>query len=272
MPEWLYVKLPCPVGCAIDADEVLRVVVAPTAAVLRDRSAIDRFFFLRYFEGGLHVRYRLRLTGLESEEAVRGIVYVAATEAGLAPVGAVYEQELWKYGGPEGLDIAERHFTASSVLALSCIERTPRFRAARAMVAMQAFKALLTEAGIIGLARTRFLLAYRDYWRSVYRAIYAHPPPVRGADAETRAWMGACGAPDDMADVVGEIAGPGLNQWLDALHQDVTALRALVVARKLTTTVEHVVSNFAHTFHNRLGLGVADEVLLADYLLGAPCQ
>ncbi|MCX2951557.1 lantibiotic dehydratase C-terminal domain-containing protein [Lentzea sp. NEAU-D7] len=140
MAEWLSVH----VHYRGDLDVLLRDAVAP---LVRDNG-----FFLRYWDGGSHVRVRLRHAD-RSIVAERLHGYLAASPAPettspqeyarLAPVLAAregmtghlplrpnnsiefvpYQPELGKYGG--NLAAVERHFTESSRLALDVLHRRP---------------------------------------------------------------------------------------------------------------------------------------------------
>ena len=52
---WLYVRIYCQMT---EADEVLLNLVAPLVHVLQEQGLISSFFFIRYFEGGHHLRAR----------------------------------------------------------------------------------------------------------------------------------------------------------------------------------------------------------------------
>jgi thiopeptide-type bacteriocin biosynthesis protein len=166
--------------------------------------------------------------------------------------------------------VAEAHFMASSELALACIERTVDAPARRRMVALQAFRALLHAAGIAGDARRSLLAAYADYWRHVHLQLTGTQVPPFVAGAEARTWLGASVATTAaLRRLIGAMAGSGLKPWMRSLDRDIGTLTALAATDRLTQALPTIVANFAHTLHNRLDLGVADEVMVAEYLLQA---
>lgn len=132
-------------------DAMLRGCVSPLVARLREEGSVQRFFFVRYADGGPHVRLRFggSTTVLEREVRPRVDAWLAAylranpAGAGLASPGTVfgrheapaawtanntwcwvaYEREWSRYGGPVAMDIAEQHFDFSSGRALEVISR-----------------------------------------------------------------------------------------------------------------------------------------------------
>lgn len=142
-----------------DQDGLLTDGVAPVLGPLRESGAVDGWFFLRYWQGGHHVRLRLRVAVAEAEAVVEEVAgklrahlaenpaaeeFDAAefsreaqpTMASLEGAAAeeihppdtirrvAYVPELDKYGGPEGVRIAEDYFGASSDIVLDALRRT----------------------------------------------------------------------------------------------------------------------------------------------------
>jgi thiopeptide-type bacteriocin biosynthesis protein len=113
---WLYVKAYC--GPAA-ADTVLRDAVSAAIAAARQRGALEQWFFVRYGDPDWHVR--VRVAG--QPDRLRDEVQPLLTDA-LAPlVGAglvwraqldTYEREVERYGGDQGMLLAEEAFCADS--------------------------------------------------------------------------------------------------------------------------------------------------------------
>lgn len=111
---WVYCRLHCGVS---SADTVVRRA-AETAGELRAAGHIDEWHFLRYAEGGHHIRVRMRavpdhrewvlleMTGMAAALRAEGIVTRCAFDE--------YVPEVARYGGAEALPLAQRLFTASS--------------------------------------------------------------------------------------------------------------------------------------------------------------
>jgi thiopeptide-type bacteriocin biosynthesis protein len=141
-----------------EQDAFLVDAVAPAVAPLYDSGVLERSFFLRYWQGGHHIRLRLRLAGPDPESGERHVREVAgrlaahlaefpggpgptAEEFGdaqatmaalesetpdeLRPPDSIhrvpYTPEYGKYGGEEGVAIAERFFDRSSAVALAAL-------------------------------------------------------------------------------------------------------------------------------------------------------
>ena len=164
-----------------DQDAVIVGVIKPSVDRLREAGVADGFFFLRYWEGGPHVRFRV-LT--ESPEEVRAIVEQTAAEfyaaspsttsmsekdyAESAPAHAALEEmaefdpvlhpdnsvafidylpETEVFGKGASLEAVEQQLMASSVLAVEMIARgrTAGQRAMDAFAMMAANRTLFTS-------------------------------------------------------------------------------------------------------------------------------
>ncbi|NUR60157.1 MAG: hypothetical protein HOV87_16065 [Catenulispora sp.] len=141
-----------------DLDALIAGVVGPVVEQLTQSGAVDRYFFLRYWEGGQHIRLRMRVTELEQQAMVRDLVqarartYFAANpsaapisqhdyeafaaraargerrqdhdarlRAGDAAEFIVYRPEYSAFGDAECVSAVEEHFTDSSRLALEIV-------------------------------------------------------------------------------------------------------------------------------------------------------
>jgi hypothetical protein len=157
-----------------DLDALVTAVVAPLVAELTGSGAIEGHFFLRYWEGGPHVRLRLRPANRDLAGPVRDLVRARATEylashsstprlapesyralaeklgraerrdeyeTGLRPNDSVqfiaYRPEYAAYGDDACLAAVEQHFTESSTIALGLL-RSGRSREQRAASALAA--------------------------------------------------------------------------------------------------------------------------------------
>jgi thiopeptide-type bacteriocin biosynthesis protein len=113
--DWLYIQYFCGASCA-------EQVIASTAGLagrLREAGAADLWFFVRYGEGGNHVRVRIRAT----TSTARMTVLAAIEDLGRTLLASgvstgyriePYLPEVRRYGGEAGLPLAERLFSADS--------------------------------------------------------------------------------------------------------------------------------------------------------------
>lgn len=121
--EWVYLKAYC--GVEIQTD----LITGPLnnfAADLMTKEAVSRWFFVRYQDPDHHIRVRfrcdpsLRRPGLLSEVCDWAKQLVAV---GLCTRFSLdtYDQELERYGGVEGMDVAERVFCVDSTTVTNCL-------------------------------------------------------------------------------------------------------------------------------------------------------
>jgi hypothetical protein len=143
-----------------DLDELIVGVVPRTIRELREHGLADDFFFLRYWDGGTHLRLRVRPSSGAAKPAIEQVVgrrfaahfdsspatsdmrqdeyaELARTLAGwesvpsfaerLYPNNSVefipYVRERERYGYGASVTAAERHFTDSSQIALDLLTR-----------------------------------------------------------------------------------------------------------------------------------------------------
>jgi class I lanthipeptide synthase len=144
-------------------DELLRDLIAPIVAQLRTSGAVERWFFVRYADPDWHLR--LRLAG--DRKRLRVEVEPALTEAldTFLADGRVwriqldtYEREVERYGGPEGMQLAEEAFCADSDVALGILALTAGERGldARWRLCLAGIDLLLDDLGLDMIAKQRF--------------------------------------------------------------------------------------------------------------------
>lgn len=141
-------------------DRLLTDLVDPLLDELRERRLADRGFFLRYWDGGPHIRFRVLPSCLEAVAAVRGLIeqrafaYFAHSPApevlsqeeylhsareigaweGVRPTERMYANnsvhflpyvpEHHRYGQGATLEVVEEHFSTSSELTLELLRGT----------------------------------------------------------------------------------------------------------------------------------------------------
>ena len=120
--EWLFLKI---YAAPVSGDRLLREVVAPLAALHREREPEAPWFFLRYSDPENHLRARFRA----SRETQRLLDDRAAEltqplfRDGLAHRMSVdtYVREIERYGGGRGIELAEDWFRLDSEAALAVL-------------------------------------------------------------------------------------------------------------------------------------------------------
>lgn len=201
---------------AAAADRFLLDWVTPQVRRLMGSGGASGWFFLRYWEGGPHLRLRLR--GLSSagreqlladaRAAVPG--YLSAqpptreayyrnhffdgqpldlTQLPWFDEGSVvvmpYEPEWRRYGGAAGLPVNERLFDLGSTLALSLVRASPGDVSRRLQLAasLMPLFALAWQPDLTGVAR--FLDDYVAYWTMSSAEVKAFNTPAAHAPAPT---------------------------------------------------------------------------------------
>lgn len=270
-------------------DDLLRQCVAPVVARLFRQQLVTHFFFIRYAEGGPHVRLRLKTAA-----SVHGTL-VARLQAQLSrfqqranrlptntPASSwlqvvAYEPETARYGGSAGLAIAEAFFEASSRAVLSWLrtqgQQAEAHRLTTALVLHTGFAAACLPAPAAadwlrhyvedwlphdpqaGLARP----AEQAYWRGVFAERGQQYQPALAA-LVAQHWRRAAGSqPGNPAWLAHFI---GATRHAAAQYQQVVPDHARRRA---------IFASLLHMTNNRLGVPNHDEAFLA-YLLGSSLQ
>lgn len=109
-------------------------------ANLQKRQLIESFFFIRYYDTGPHIRLRLKGEDAKIDKEVMPILIEYLDSARemtekedasafriLSYTFVAYEPEVERYGGEEGILIAEDHFQASSLAILAMMAETEKW-------------------------------------------------------------------------------------------------------------------------------------------------
>jgi len=297
---------------APECDDVVLGVMEPFVRRCQQEGWIDGWFFIRYGEHGPHVRLRLHGPGDVLDETVWPalLAHVRTLHPGAAeglpdtppappgppepapdrggePVRVThvarieYEPETDRYGGPEGIRVAERFFELSSEAALALLHRTNRTEKSSRLG-----KGLLTMVELLHVfSRDR---AAASRWAEQYNVGY-----LRGVarDEEARgAWLGAFDSGyGSQADTLGEYVeevwsrmdeGEPLSEALDLYRDGLVEVRghfrelfdAGLLGRpgeaytEWEAAVGGICSSYLHMTNNRLGITIQEESYLA-YLI-----
>lgn len=269
------------------ADRVILEVVAPLVGESLERDWIRRFFFVRYSEGGAHVRLRLygrpevldrRLKPRLRECAAAELGHDAAAGPVRRLAWVPYEPEVERYGGPHGVVLAEQLFHDSSEIAIRLLRKLgARERPARLGQALLAMVVLLsafldTRARSADLADT--------YGRSYLQALAPDP-------AQQAAWLRAFERGyDRQADklaaylevawetlAAGEELTPELTRYRQRLRTIAERFRSLLEGGKLQReaqtfrdweeSVGMILPSYMHLMNNRLGITGQEESYLS---------
>ena len=193
---WLYAKLYTSVSAT---DALLASVARPVVAVARAHGSADGWFFARYGDPDWHLR--LRLHG-DPRALLRDVMpQLCAAAAPALADGRVrrlafdtYERELERYGGPDGMALSERLFTADSDAALELIGLTPGDGGADARwrVTLLGIDRLLDDLGLDLGVRRGVLAATRTGSAPSSGSVLPSQRRSRGASARSATSSGAC--------------------------------------------------------------------------------
>jgi thiopeptide-type bacteriocin biosynthesis protein len=270
--EWLYLKA---YGGASNLDRVLSESVAPVVRSLLDRSAIDRWFFVRYRDPEHHLRLRLHGDPTRLDRDVRPALESALRDAQRSGLmwrieGSTYEREVERYGGLAALQIAESVFHADSdaVLALldGVIEGTGRdpTDVLRWRAALRGIDGILAAFGVEPPSRVAVLRARRD---ALIAEIGTSPEALRRAGVGYR--MRAAEL-DRIITVPDTPPSPGLASAWEAMAARDAAIAALAPSLLAAVAVQadRVLGSFLHMHVNRVFARspLEKEIVLYDWL------
>lgn len=270
--EWLYVKLYTGTSTA---DGLLRDIVGPTVREALASGAADSWFFIRYADPEWHLRVRLH----GDPAALHGQVLPALHESLAAFLADgrlwkvqldTYDREVERYGGPEGIELAERLFRADSDAVLEIIEMIEGDEGAdiRWRLALLGCDLLLSDLGLtpedrrtaLGHLRTSFLREFSG--GKVLRV---------QLDQKLRAERRSLAALLEGGPGADEILAPALDvlaRRSRAIAPITEELRQREAAGRLTVPVMEMSTSYVHMFVNRIirSAARAHELVLYDFL------
>ena len=251
--EWTYLKLYT--GSA-SAESLLREMIAPLAHDLTSSGAADRWFFLRYGDPRFHLRVRFHGDHMAILESAQQLA-ARALSAGLAQDAQLgtYQREIERYGGADGILIAERLFHADSetvVALLGMFEPGERGLEERWQLGALGSYALMRDMGLDDQARVGLARHMHGHLEREFRA----DAPLRNAIARrVRADSGAVEALlTATADSEHPLA-PGIavlaqrSERIKPLAAELAALRA---ADRLDLPLDALATSYVHMWLNRL--------------------
>lgn len=247
--DWLYLQIYCG---SLSADELLREAVAPLVAEARARGELHSWFYIRYADPEWHLRLRL-----QAGEATPALL--ARVEAALEPLRAdgrvwrvrvdTYQPELERYGGAEGVLLAERLFEADSDAALAVLERLDGDAGedARWRLTLRALHLLLQDLDIAIADRLRLLGELRRDWGRQVGLGKAAEAALNARFRQERASLEAMIAPT--WDPEHPLA-PGF-EILEARRERIRELGRALREAALNQPVEEIARSYAHMTVNR---------------------
>ena len=262
MSQWIYVKVATE---GRDENQLLSDVMRPWLAEQGD--SIKRFFFLRYFEGGQHLRCRFELAEQTDSNAVQAALTetLNAVQPALSLQWCGYQPELLKHGGHYGMAVAHNQFAASAQFALSMLEDTRERLHNRPLVATLAMHQVFDALQLPRAERIAWLSRYSQYWQRVSGVdACQRPQPDEAQIAQCLELI------DQPLAVLADLqisTEAQCTAYADRIKGDIAQLNHHADAGTLWASRELVVSNLLHTANNRMGLVPVWECYCADMLL-----
>lgn len=322
-PSWFYVRFHFPAAVGEDARSHRRAVDAserfllhfalPEFASMKAEGMCRRHFFIRYAEGGYHLRLRCLCDGEASASAARrrlfGAIERFMREEADPPGGAsdttelmrggrlvedTYLPELDKYCGPDGMDLAERHFERCSMLVGEALQACAE-GLNRDQVALWLIGQALVGSGLSPVEISAVMSGHARYWWLAFgrdpseveaimertyankrealsiflpgaeegggtRYALAHPAVERRLGSVRDLYRGTL-----RSYIERECAGNLHSPAQPLLMQDVSALESFATVARCPMSCLLVLPNLIHMMNNRLGVDVGKEAQLAYF-------
>ncbi len=270
---WVFAKVYSGVGLA---DRLLLEQLAPLSQVLASDGRIDRWFFVRYQDPDAHLRWRLRVRAGTSPHEVQRLVAEAlrpVIDQGLVRRLAfdTYERELERYGGADGLELAEDWFSHDSDAVVSILEAlgdSDDGGELRWRVGLLGADALLADLGLDVQARHAVVSRACDGWGRTLHADAAFRAQVatrlRPLHRELTALL-TSGVDQDSA--LGRAVEP-LRVRSERSRAGMLRVQELEKAGVLGRPVDVLAESYVHMFMNRLFGSEQNlhELVLYDFL------
>lgn len=179
--RWIsaHIGLTCQTVYGPEVDCVLTGDIEPLIRKLTHECLIESFFFIRYSEGGHHLRLRVRAKSSDEdmvrqtlEQVVACLINRPTSQDVLATVTRLdwvpYEPEITRYGGSKAIAVAESVFNISSIAAFSMLSA---LRQGRSVRLGKGALAMLVLAVVFGSTRDNVLALLEQYSRVYLRRL-----------------------------------------------------------------------------------------------------
>jgi thiopeptide-type bacteriocin biosynthesis protein len=271
--EWLYAKL---YTGAATADQVLGALVRPVTELALRSGAADGWFFVRYGDPDWHVRLRFhgepaRLWG-EVWPALRAAAAPFLDDSRVWRLQLdTYEREVERYGGAQGIVLAEQLFEADSEAALEVVGLYPEDARGdvRWRLALYGMDRLLTDLPLDLDQRREVLWKVRASFAAEFRADVNLRRQLGDRFRRERPTLERLLAPDggNAADVL----APGravLRRRSRRWAPSIAALTGAAAAGQLSQSLTELAASALHMHANRVLRSAQrpQELVLYDFL------
>jgi thiopeptide-type bacteriocin biosynthesis protein len=258
-------------------ERIISELMTPIAREVRDAPELDSLFFARYNVPSWQLRFRILgrpdwISGPVRERVRQGVAPLQAAGTVDSVEFAEYDRELERYGGEEGMALAEQLFLHDSLAILDLIEadRQGLLEKSRREISLLMTERLLdllhfdraqrTAFYAYGYQWTREMATWRDEDLDKIEQRYGElQPGLQGLFTGERRgdpawlWGGASAA---------RIAG----RWLEASRPVAEAIRAAHAAGRIRQSLEILAWSYAHMSCNRFGIDSTPEAILRYFM------
>ena len=260
-------------------EALLMEQVMPVVQEIRDAPELDSLFFVRYSEPTWQLRFRVLGRPAWIEASVRPRLEQRVEE--LERTGAIeghdfatYAREYERYGGDEGMALAEKLFFLDSLAALDWLAAE---RGGAVTRSRREFSLLIVERllDLARLDRRQRLAFYRHgyswatengAWGTDELAILDKRFQALRPGLERLVFGDHSGARADEARWGGAVAAAIADRFVTAAAPVVDAIVAAHAAGRIRQDIVYLVWSYAHMFTNRLGVESAGEAVLRYFL------
>lgn len=297
---WLYVRIYCQRD---ENDDVLLRLIAPLEQFLSQQGLICSFFFIRYAEGGPHLRVRFQGPKSQLFDTTRGTInrqittYFAAQgftlegplnpgpyglddllwhpldDTGtLKPIPSYeydrYVPEIERYGGQHGMRVSEYHFAQSSKIVFQILEQERKGAGSRRNAALLLLNAITDAFRFFDRQKTLYFeQQYRYYTTADWYTFQYHTRLVQAYEQQRWALQLLVPPPGQSSiDKSRLVWLPIVERWQEESSEIYRDLLSLWKEERLMVPPEEIMSSYIHMFCNRLGLFPREEAYLS-YLL-----
>jgi thiopeptide-type bacteriocin biosynthesis protein len=270
--EWLYAKI---YGSASHLDRLLLESIKPLVEKALAAGDADGWFFIRY--GDPHWHLRLRFHGNPQRLSAHIIPQLWQAVQQHASEGKVsrlqfdtYEREIERYGGLEGVEIAERLFESDSKLVLELLSSISSHLGSglRWRVAFLSVDRLLSALGFDTAARRQLLNSLGKFQEKNFLVNDRYKKQLSDKFRKERQSLEALlESPAGLGDVPGSIH-TALAEYEGKLNAIRGQLESAKKTGKLTKTIPELASSYIHMHLNRMFRSAANaqEMVLYDFL------
>ncbi|WP_293313907.1 thiopeptide-type bacteriocin biosynthesis protein [Pedobacter sp. UBA5917] len=246
-----------------NADRLLKQVIHPFI-----QQWYGPWFFIRYWEGGDHIRLRLKAAEIEHDEIVKALNLENTSIKSIQV--AQYEPEIDRYGNYKSITWAEEYFECSANYVLNWIAK----KEASQLPAIQAIKLHLTLLHTLKWDKETLIAVCNFFLEGWLPKLYNQTDPK---EEQRTFWLSQ----------FEKVFAPVKNQTIQATNQFWQELNGVVVNHDLldylskTTEVMNryqnsdfekdrlfqIISSFMHMNNNRLGISNYEEAYIMHVMI-----